>query len=164
MKITNIRSWLHNGNVILSFTLLITGLLMMFPDFRSQLIGGFGRELGLVHLWVGWGFLAFPLLFLPVAKTLWSETQKRLSTKTPMRWRKVNLGFALAFAIGINLTGVILWWNDQVPLFVLDASLLLHQILTFAFIVSLSVHLYMARRGIAARLRVWFKPLFRKTA
>lgn len=163
MKLVTIRSWLHSGNAAIAFALLITGLLMMFPDFRSKMIGGFGRELGLVHRWVGWAFFAFPLLFLPAAKILWNDMKKRLSTKTPVRWRKINLGFAIVFAVGINLSGVVLWFNDQVPLFILDASLFLHQVLTFAFIISLSVHLYVARRGIFARFRAWFKPRVRET-
>ncbi len=156
MKPKSVRSWLHNTNVTLAIILTLTGAFIMFPDLRAAVIGGYGRELGVVHLWVGWAFILFPLGFLLKSKMLWQDTMRRLTPKTPVKWRKINLGFTLAFVALINITGLVLWLDEWVSLFVLDAALWVHQALTYIFMGTFAVHLWASRRGIMTRLRQWF--------
>lgn len=52
--------------------------------------------------------------------------------------------------------GVLLWIEADLPIPLLDASLEVHLVLTWIFVVSVPLHVFLVRRTIGARIREIF--------
>ena len=70
-----VRRALHAAHALTSVLLIATGLLLGYPDLRSALVGGYGRQILDGHLWIAWGFLGASVVagaagsFIPVNRS-----------------------------------------------------------------------------------------------
>ena len=148
------RRSLHALNAVLFLLLLGTGLLFQFPDWRGTLVGGYGMLLQDLHRWGGVAFAVVPALALAwVGSVLWRDAWKRASRPKGKNLRRGNLWAALAGGVGFTGTGAILWWSPQGMPLLVDASLWLHQVLTYIALAILVAHLIWIRRLILAKAR-----------
>ena len=142
---------LHATNFLM---LAATGLLFQFPEWRAALLGGYGMLLQDLHRWGGVIFAALPVIALAwVGRALWRDAWKRASRRKGRAVRRSNLWAAIAGAVGFTATGAILWWNPQGAPLLVDASLLVHQFLTYAALAILVAHLFWIRRLLWAKTR-----------
>jgi cytochrome b subunit of formate dehydrogenase len=149
------RRLLHAVHGVTTLVLLATGFLIQWPDLRARLVGGYGRELADVHVWMGWAFVAAPVLALPLAaRPLLADLRRRLHRQEPLSWRKAHVAITLAACAVLTLSGIALWVPLSLPVGLLDASVEAHVWATWAVTLSLPVHLVVARRKIAERVRV----------
>ncbi len=149
-----IRRLLHATHAVATLALLATGFLIQLPDLRARLIGGYGRELADVHLWLGWTFVAAPLLALAAAtRPLLADLGRRLGAAEPWSWRKVHVAITLVAGALLALSGIALWVPCSLPIGLLDASSEVHVWATWVFAASLPVHLAAARRQLVERAR-----------
>jgi hypothetical protein len=135
--------------------LVLTGLLIGYPELRGRLVGGFGREILEWHVWVAWAFLALPALALALsAGPLLRNLVRRMGPPgPPWRWRKVHLAASLLFSLLLAVSGVLLWVEADLPIALLDASLEVHLVLTWVLVVSVPLHVLVVRQKVAARTR-----------
>jgi cytochrome b subunit of formate dehydrogenase len=141
--------------VVATLVLLATGFLIQWPDLRAQVVGGYGRELAEVHVWMGWAFAAAPALALALAsRPLLDDLGRRLGSQEPLSWRKAHVVITLVAGALLTLTGIALWVLGALPVALLDASLEVHIWATWVLAISLPVHLVVARRKIVERVRV----------
>lgn len=149
-----VRRSLHALNAVLFLALLATGLLFQFPEWRAALLGGYGMLLQDIHRWGGVAFAAFPVAALAwVGRTLVRDAWKRASRPRGRALRRGNLWAALIGGVGFTATGAVLWWSPQGMPALVDASLWLHQVLTYAALAILVAHLIWIRRLIWAKTR-----------
>jgi cytochrome b subunit of formate dehydrogenase len=155
MSLVGVRRSLHIGHAIMVVLLVLSGLLLGYPDWRARMIGGYGREILDVHMWVGWAFLALPVLALAIAaRGLTRDLTRRLGPPDPpWAWPKLNIVTSLLFSTLLVVTGVLLWVEADLPLWLLDTSLDVHIVLTWVLVVSVPLHTFMARKRIVTRTR-----------
>ena len=148
-----VRRWLHHVQAVAVLALLASGWMIGDPDLRGRLVGGYGREILRVHLWVGWVLLAAPVLALTLAaRPLLRDAARRLGPPDPFwAWRKVHLAATTALSAALCASGVLLWADVELPRGWLDATLAVHLSATWALAASIPLHLFMARGKIAAR-------------
>lgn len=150
-----LRRLLHAAHGLTTLALLVTGFLIEWPDLRAQTVGGYGRELTQYHLWFGWAFAAAPLLAAGAAGALFLDLRQRLGPPDPITWRKLHIVITGVGSALLIASGIILWLFDELPLIVQDVSLEIHIWATWVFAASLPVHLVVARRKIAERVRLF---------
>jgi cytochrome b subunit of formate dehydrogenase len=150
-----IRRALHGTHTLTCLLLIVTGLLVWDADLRARLVGGYGREILDLHVWIGWGFLAAPLLAaLAAARPLLRDLARRLGPPDPpLVWRKVHIVGTLAMTFLLSVSGLLLWADLNLSLALLDASTEVHLATTWVLTASIPVHLVLARRKIVARVR-----------
>ena len=154
MSLVGVRQALHHAYSVAALVLLVTGALLAWPDLRGRLVGGFGRQIWQIHLWAGWAFLAVPVLVLAAAsRPLLRDLRRRLGPPDGVTWRKVHTVATLVAGALLGLTGLVLWLGPRLPLAVSDASLWIHQALSWFIVAALLAHLIIARRKIAARTK-----------
>jgi cytochrome b subunit of formate dehydrogenase len=150
-----VRRLLHAAHAIAALVLVATGFLIEWPDLRARVVGGYGRQLASVHNWVGWAFAVAPGLALAVAaRPLLADLGRRLGPPDPLTWRNVHIVITLVTSVLLIATGIVLWWPDDLPLALLDASLEVHTWTTWVFAASIPVHLIAARHQIVERTRL----------
>ena len=153
MRVGVVRRGLHHVHAVATLLLLASGWLVADADLRARLVGGYGREILQAHVWIGWALLAAPILALALAqRPLLRDVMRRLGPPDPVwTWRKVHLvGAAVLWALLIG-TGVILWADVDLSRRGLDAALEIHVAATWAVVISIPLHLALARGKIAAR-------------
>jgi cytochrome b subunit of formate dehydrogenase len=156
MTETTTRRLLHAAHTVTTVALLVTGLLIEWPDLRARVVGGYGRQLAEIHVWFGWVFAAAPVLALgAAARPLFADLAERLGPPDPLTWRKLHIVITLAASALLTVTGFLLWWSGALPLAVEDASLEIHIWMNWVLAISLPVHLFEARRKIAERARLY---------
>ncbi len=149
-----IRRGLHSGYALTSLLLIASGLLLWDADLRTRIVGGYGREILDFHLWVGWLFVALPLLVLATARPLLRDLRRRLGPPDPpLAWPKVHIVGSLLAVSVLSATGVVLWADPELPLAWVDAMSALHLATSGLLTLSIPVHLVLARRKIASRSR-----------
>ncbi|MBW2272083.1 MAG: cytochrome b/b6 domain-containing protein [Deltaproteobacteria bacterium] len=154
MSPVGIRQALHHLYTAALLLLFATGLLLAQPDLRGSLVGGYGREILDIHLWVGWVFLGLPLLaLLLAARPLLRDLLRRLGPPDGITWRKVHIALTLAAGLVLAATGLVLWLDSGFPLAVSDVAVEVHEIVSYLVIAILGLHLVAARRKIAVRTR-----------
>lgn len=73
------RRGLHALHTLSGLALLGTGLLIQWPELRARVLGGYGRELGLLHDQAAIAFLAAPALAVALSgSALVREASARL--------------------------------------------------------------------------------------
>ena len=94
-------SALHAAHALTSLLLIATGLLLGYPDLRSALVGGYGRQILDGHLWIGWAYLGAPVVAGAVAgRPLLRDLARRLGPPDPpFVWRKLHIVASLAMTI-----------------------------------------------------------------
>lgn len=155
MSLVGVRRSLHISHAIMVVVLVVSGLLLGYPDWRARVVGGYGREILDVHVWVGWAFLAVPALALAMAlRGLLRDLARRLGPPDPpWAWAKVNIVTGSLFSALLIVSGVLLWIEADLPIWLIDASLEVHIVLTWALVVSVPLHVVMARKKIVSRTR-----------
>jgi cytochrome b subunit of formate dehydrogenase len=150
----SVRRALQAAHALTSLLLIATGLLLGDPDFRSALVGGYGRQILEGHLWIGWGFLGAPAVAGVVAgRPLLRDLVRRLGPPDPpLVWRKIHIVASLAMTILLGASGWVLWMDLDLPLQALDATLELHVAATWLLAASIPVHLVIAWRKIVTRM------------
>lgn len=156
MSLAFVRSSLHHSHAILALALIATGLVIEFPELRGRLLGGYGREIREIHLWVGWAFMAAPFLALAVDRRLWTDLRRRLGPPDPIGWRKIHIVWSLLSGVILSVSGIVLWLFDDLPLRVFDLVLDTHIAFTWVMIALLPMHVFMARHKLASSIRSWF--------
>lgn len=152
-----VRRWFHHVQAAAVLALLATGWMIGDPDLRGRFVGGYGREILRVHLWMGWVLLGAPALALALAaRPLLRSAVFRLGPPGPFwAWRKVHLVAITALSAVLGVSGVLLWVDFELPRGWLDATLAAHLSATWLLAASIPLHLFMARRKIAARAGEW---------
>ena len=150
------RRLVHATHAGATLVLLATGLLLQEPDWRARLVGGYGRELADIHEWVGVLFAAIPLMaLLRAGRPLLRDARRRLGPPDPVGWEKTHIVVSLAGGLLLAATGVVLWFDRAFPLVLSDVALEVHAVLTWVFVAALLIHLVVARRKIASKIRDW---------
>lgn len=148
------RRLVHASHAAATVVLLASGVLLQAPDLRAWLLGGYGRELALVHEAAGVPFVLIPLVALArAARPLLRDARRRLGPPGPLGWRKLHIASTLVAAPLLAATGIVLWFDAPFPLAVSDLALEVHAALSWLLLALLAVHLAAARRKIAARAR-----------
>jgi cytochrome b subunit of formate dehydrogenase len=148
------RRLLHGAHAAATLVLLATGFLIEWPELRGRLVGGYGRELGRIHVWIGWAFAAAPAVaLLAAARPLLTDVRARLGPPNPIGWRKLHIVISLAASGLLVVSGIVLWWPSEVRLPLLDACLAIHIGCTWLLAATLPLHLVAARAKIAERIR-----------
>ncbi|MDB4433435.1 cytochrome b/b6 domain-containing protein [bacterium] len=146
-----IRRWLHHLFAVLSVVLLASGLLLTLPDLRAKLVGGYGRQILDIHIWLGWAYLALPALALAAAaRALLRDLSRRLRKPVATTWSRIYILFSLASGVLFAVTGVLLWLDPGLSRAAVDALVELHEVFSWALLAVIPAHLLAARRGIAA--------------
>jgi formate dehydrogenase subunit gamma len=154
---------IHWSVAVTFFACLFTGLPVWTPVFgwMATLVGGLSVA-RVVHPWFG---LAFALASLVMAVHWWSEMEM---TKEERGWigpklleylndaanhdriGKYNGGQKVYFhtsglsALGLLVSGVVLWFPTTFPAWAREAAVLLHNFSFILFAVSLVFHIYLA--------------------
>lgn len=159
MKPIDVRRWVHRFVGAAALVLISTGTLVTFPDFRSAVIGGNGQLLSDMHMWIGFLFISAPIAALLIkGKDILSNLKKRIIDAKRMTWRRFHLTLTIISGSLMTITGGILLIDSHIvelSTFLMDIFFFLH--LTGAWILGLTlpVHLFMSRRGIAHTLKKW---------
>jgi hypothetical protein len=154
MSPVGIRQALHHLYTLALLLLFMTGLLLGLPDLRARVVGGYGREILDIHLWVGWFFLGLPVLVLLLAaRPLLRDLLRRLGPPDGVTWRKVHTVLTLVAGLTLGATGLVLWLDWAFSLVMTDVAVEVHEILSYLVIGILVLHLVAARRKIVARGR-----------
>ncbi len=160
MKPARIRRLVHDTNATAALVLLLSGILISYPDLRAMLLGGYGNQLSDIHIWAGWTFAVVPLLgFFYKRKEIAANLQRRLRSGRKNMLRRAHLAGSLLCGTIFAITGIVMWWETGVPLIVLDSMLEVHIWLAWLMGATLLAHIYSARRGIIGRTRQFFRKL-----
>lgn len=148
------RRLLHSSHAVTTLVLLASGALLQAPDLRAGLVGGYGREVSLVHRVAGVLFVVVPLaVLLRAARPLARDALRRLRPPDPLAWRQVHLALSLGITPLLVVTGLLPWLGDRIPTAVGDVALEAHAALAWMFLAMLAAHLLAVRRKLGARLR-----------
>jgi len=138
--------WIH---VITWLGLLITGLFLFSPYLRGRLIGGYSITLKLWHDLIAIPFILLPILiyFLGISRG------RKKNPEQPYDWlcitrgkfrplQKLDIWITLIFGLGFTISGGIIWGGPLFfPLFILDKAYLVHDILTYASLAVVGIHI-----------------------
>lgn len=148
-----VRHVLHHLNAATAIVLMVTGVFLTLPDLRARVIGGYGREILDLHLWVGWVFLATPPVALLLARRdLLVALRERLSEGRA--WRRFHMASVLIAGFVLGLTGVILWLDLELSRVLADLVSNSHELLSWFVIAELGVHVVAVRRKTFERARM----------
>lgn len=154
------RRWVHRFVGSAALVLISSGTLVTLPDFRTATIGGHGQLLSAVHMWLGFIFIASPLVALLVAgKTIMENLKKRIIDAEQMSWRRFHLSLTLCSGTLMASTGAVLLFDSlvaELPIVMMDVLFWFHLAGAWILGLTLPVHLWMARKGIARTLKQWF--------
>jgi hypothetical protein len=154
MSPVGIRQALHHLYTAALLLLFATGLLLAQPDLRAFVVGGYGRQILDVHIWLGWVFVGLPVLVLLLAgRPLLRDLLRRLGPPDGVTWRKIHIVITLTAGIALGATGLVLWLDSGFPLAFSDVAVELHEIFSYLVIAILGLHLVAARRKIVVRTR-----------
>lgn len=154
---------IHWAVAVTFFACLVTGLPVWTPVFgwMATLVGGLS-VCRIVHAWFG---LAFALASLAMAVHWWTEMEM---TKEERGWvgpklleylrdaanhdriGKYNGGQKVYFftsklgALGLLVSGIVMWYSTSFPGWIRELSILLHNVSFILFTVSLVFHIYLA--------------------
>ncbi len=150
-----VRLLLHWTHALMSIALIVTGLLISYPDLRGSLIGGYGREILEWHLWAGWISMGAPALAMALsARPILRELRRRLGPPDPpYAWRKIHIVATLVLTFLVGASGVVLWLDFDIPLAVVDATLEVHIIVTWILIFGIPLHVVLSWRKTVSRTR-----------
>lgn len=156
MSAAYLRRALHDVHAVATLLLVVTGLLLYFPELRGAAIGGYGRRILDFHLWGGVVSVLVPLAAAGlVARALLEDLSRRLGPPDPWGWSKTHIVLSLVVTAGLAVSGFMIWFDDALPRAWNEPSHWVHDVLTVAIIVALPLHLIASRRKIVSRVREW---------
>lgn len=131
---------LHAAHLLTFVTLLATGLLLLFPELRASLIGGYSLVVRSVHCWVGVAFVVLPAALL-AAGGLGALAAAPTAVALRALWRRLHVWATVLLGALFTVTGAILWADADVSELIHDGSRATHNWLTWAGTGLLGVHL-----------------------
>lgn len=161
MNVGSVRRALHTVHAGSSLFLIGTGVLIHWPELRLRLVGGYGLTIASIHEWLGFAFIAAPLLSLGLAaRPLFRDLRSRLGPPDPATWRNLHIVLTLVMSALLSLSGVALWRQARLSVSVADLSLELHIWSSWAIAISIPIHLLAARRKIVeiVAVRLGLRP------
>ncbi|HEY7380587.1 MAG TPA: cytochrome b/b6 domain-containing protein [Gaiella sp.] len=150
---------LHWTHAAAFFVLLATGLVLLVPEL-SEIVARRNLVKN-VHIWtaLAWA-VAVVLVILAGDRRRLAEDWREIETigRDDRRWlrgrrvpqgrfnagQKVNALLTAAFALLFALSGFFLWLGERDHRFLLDGAGMVHDVLTYASILLVSGHLYLA--------------------
>ncbi len=153
------RTLLHTGHLLIFLLLLASGWLLWSPDLRAAVTGGYSLLVRETHRWGGVAFvvLPVPILLRFGVKSLFGPPARR-SLRTV--WQGVHLGLTALMSAVFALTGFVVWGKHLFPEQAVEASLEVHDWLTYAAIALVAFHLCeVAVATLIARLQAATAPV-----
>jgi cytochrome b subunit of formate dehydrogenase len=148
-----VRHALHHVYAAVAIVLMVTGVFLTLPDLRARVIGGYGREILDIHLWVGWVFLATPPVALLLGRRdLLAALRERLSEGRA--WRRAHMASVVIAGFLLGLTGIVLWLDLELSRTLADLVSNVHEWLSWFVIAELCVHVVVAWRKTYERTRM----------
>ena len=161
--------WIHRSVGVLMTILIVTAALLFIPDLGG-LVGN-RRTVRLIHEIAGFG-LAVPLLLALLSRAFREDTG-RLNRFLPSDWewlrskdrrsgriavgkfnagQKLNAAFTLGAIIVMYGTGSIMFFSSYFPDSLRTGATFVHDWLSFALIIVVVGHMYMAFNDASARM------------
>jgi len=134
------RPLLHTTHLVTFAVVFVTGLLLLLPNLRAAVTGGYSLLIKDVHRWGGVAFAALPLLVIVRfgPRSIFAAPLER----TPRAlWQGVHVTITVAMTVIFTLSGLLIWWKRWIPMPVADTSHLVHDALTYAAAGLLALHL-----------------------
>lgn len=143
------RPLLHTAHLFSFVALLATGLLLLLPELRASITGGYSLVIRQVHLWGGIAFALLPLAIILAfgPRAIFA----RPIAKGPIGlWKAAHL--LLTFGMGgvFTVTGVAIWGREAISESLVDLSHSVHDGLTYPAALLATAHLLQI--GLAAVL------------
>ncbi|MFQ5667363.1 MAG: cytochrome b/b6 domain-containing protein [Candidatus Binatia bacterium] len=134
------RPLLHTLHLITFLLLLGTGLLLLLPDLRAAVTGGYSLIIRATHLWGGVAFVTLPMLivFPCGARRVFAPARQRTARAV---WQGCHVALTIVISVVLALTGFALWGRRALSEPVVDGSLLAHDWLTYAAAAVVAIHL-----------------------
>jgi formate dehydrogenase subunit gamma len=150
---------LHWTHAAAFFVMLVTGLVLLIPEL-SELVAR-RNQVKNIHIWtaVAWAVLVVGIILLGDRRRLasdWREIESfdrddrawlRLRVVRQGRFnagQKINALLTAAFAVLFAVSGFFLWLGERDHRFLLDGAGTVHDALTYASILLVAGHLYLA--------------------
>ena len=154
-----IRRWVHRFVGLAVLVLLLTGVLVTFPDVRTVLIGGRGQLLSDIHMWTSVILIGAPIVALVMnGKEIFQNLKKRMFNAKTHTWRRYHLSLTVVAGVAMSLIGCVLLIDSkmiELPIVMMDVFFWLHLAGAWLLGSVLLIHLWMAHRGIARTLKQW---------
>lgn len=119
--------------------LVVTALLLTFPELRAEVTGGYALTLASLHRWIGVAFVA-----LPAALLLSAGARRCLAPAEdggPGHLRLVHTALVVALSAVFLLSGLALWARASVSSGVFDAARAVHLAAMWIALAALAAHL-----------------------
>jgi cytochrome b subunit of formate dehydrogenase len=147
------RPLLHTLHLATFVLLMASGVLMLSPELRAAVTGGYSLVIYNVHCWGGVAFLVLPVAVLVAAggpAVLAAQQQGGMRSF----WQSGHMLVTVGIGAALVATGFALWAKDFVSMATMDASLAVHDWLTYAAAALVALHLLeLAGSGAAARIQ-----------
>ncbi len=156
MTVVPVRRGLHAAHAVTALALLVTGLLILWPELRSRTLGGYGREVGEIHVYLGLVFAIAPVLaWLLAPRGLLADLWKQIDPSgLRSSWRRTHIVVSIIASAALSLSGLVLWLAVDLPIPLWDAADQVHVVCHWIVMLSLPLHVVVARRKIAERVRL----------
>jgi cytochrome b subunit of formate dehydrogenase len=147
------RPLLHTLHLATFVLLMGTGILMLSPELRAVVTGGYSLLIFTAHCWGGVAFLLLPVAVLVAAG---GPAVLAPAQRDGLRglWQAGHMLVTVTIGTALVVSGFALWAKDFVSMATMDASLLVHDWLTYAAAALVALHLLeLAGRGAATRVQ-----------
>ncbi len=143
------RPLLHAVHLLTFIVLLGTGLLLFVPGLRAAVTGGYSLLIRDAHRWGGVAFVVLPALVISSggARRIFAPPSQPTARA---RWQGLHVMLTIVISVVFTLTGFVLWGKRLVPEAIFDSAMSVHDWLTYAAGVLVTIHLFDA--GLAALL------------
>jgi cytochrome b subunit of formate dehydrogenase len=147
------RPLLHTIHLLTFVLLFVSGLLLLLPNLRAAITGGYSLVIRNTHRWGGIAFTALPILIIARfgPRAIFSAPPQR-TLRTA--WQGAHVMVTLVMGGIFALTGFVIWAKRLAPESLVDASQLTHDWLTYAAGLLVAAHLVeIGMAALIARVR-----------
>lgn len=136
---------IHWSYAALFVVLAASGLLLLYPELRSLLVGGYALYLSRIHWWSGVAAVGVPLAVGlaagPQALVAHAHRDRGPGGAPWRRWRESHAGFVAVSAGALAGSGVLMRWRRALPQKMVDWAYRGHDFVACAAIAMLVAHL-----------------------
>jgi len=125
--------WMYT---LIFIALVISGILLYFPEIRHYITGGYSLVISKIHKYIG--IAAIPMLGV-FWVNLWNSQSKM------KRWQIAHTRIVLVSGVLFIISGINIWFVRGLTDTIYDMSVTVHQVLTFIVMAVLIAHLIMIR-------------------
>jgi cytochrome b subunit of formate dehydrogenase len=148
------RPLLHTVHVLTFVFLLVTGLLLFIPDLRALVVGGYSLLIKGAHRWGGVAFLVLPVMIV-LRFGIGSVVLRPVRHTVRTAGQAMHFGVTVAMSVLLTVSGFVIWGKALLTESVVDASVWVHDALTYVAIILLVLHLVeVATTALLTRLGV----------